>query len=100
MKVSCRPVFLCDSVHFVHKILLLTCVLLDLKRKITKSANEATPPAGSTVASRCPFLTAENRMVRQASKELQEDIQEMDFRCKGEQPRTCLLYMTDKLQKL
>lgn len=76
-------------------------VLLDPMHKITESPNEATPPAGSTVASRCPFLTAEkNRVVREASVELQEDIQEMDSRCKGEQPRTRLLKMTTKLQSL
>lgn len=86
---------------FVHKISFLTRVLLDPKPKITRSPNEAKPPAGSTVTSRCPFLTAENnRLVREASLELQEDIQEMDSRCKGEQPRTCLLNMSNKLQKL
>lgn len=100
MKVSRRPVFFSHSVHFVRKISYLR-VLLDLKHKITESPNEATPPAGSTVASRCPFLTAEkNRVIREASVELQEDIQEMDSRCKGEQPHTRLLKMTTKLQSL
>ncbi|KAK9514892.1 hypothetical protein VZT92_025575 [Zoarces viviparus] len=41
-----------------------------------------TPPAGQAVGSKCPFLAAEmvqnnNRVVREASKELQEDVQEM-----------------------
>lgn len=101
MKVSCRPVFLSYSLHFVHKISFLTRFSLDPRHKITQPPDEATPPAGSTVTSRCPFLTAENnRVVREASMELQEDIQEMDSRCKGEQPRTCLLNMINKLQKL
>lgn len=100
MEVSCRPVFFSHSVHFVHKILYFH-FLLDLKHKIAQSPSEATPPAGSIVATRCPFLTAEkNRVVREASVELQEDIQEMDSRCKGEQPRTHLLKMTTKLQRL
>ncbi|KAG5835851.1 hypothetical protein ANANG_G00248400 [Anguilla anguilla] len=41
------------------------------------------PPAGQAVASKCPFLVAEmgqknSSVVRQASLELQEDVQEMD----------------------
>lgn len=41
-----------------------------------------TPPAGQAVGSKCPFLAAEmvqknNRVVREASMELQEDVQEM-----------------------
>lgn len=92
MKVSHRPVFLNSSRHFARRICILTCVLLDQKHEITRPPNEATPPAGPTATTRCPFLTAaSNRVVREASMELQEDIQEMVSQCKGEQPRTCLL---------
>lgn len=46
------------------------------------------PPAGQAVGSKCPFLAAEivqknNRVVREASVELQEDVQEMDCLRKG-----------------
>lgn len=70
-------------------------VLLDPKQRIRLDPNEARDPAGQAVASRCPFLTAESgRVVSEASVELQEDVQEMDPRCKGEQLGVSLQDMT------
>lgn len=77
------------SVHVALKILFLTRVLLDPANRIAQPLNETAPPAGSTMASRCPFLTAAtNSVVREAGMELQEDIQGMDSQCAGEQPCT------------
>ncbi|XP_026187314.1 5-aminolevulinate synthase, nonspecific, mitochondrial-like [Mastacembelus armatus] len=47
-----------------------------------------TPPAGQAVGSKCPFMAAEmeqenNRLIREASVELQEDVQEMHSFCTG-----------------
>nr|XP_046253385.1 5-aminolevulinate synthase, nonspecific, mitochondrial-like [Scatophagus argus] len=49
-----------------------------------------TPPAGQPVGSKCPFLASEmvqknNRVVTEASMELQEDIQEVHSVCRGQQ---------------
>lgn len=61
-------------------------LLLDPKREIKPPSDEAAPPAGRPLTSRCPFLSAErNVVVREASMVLQEDIQEMVSRRKGEQ---------------
>ncbi|XP_056896446.1 5-aminolevulinate synthase, non-specific, mitochondrial-like isoform X3 [Takifugu flavidus] len=59
-------------------------VLLDPNHRIQLSPNEPTDAAGLAVTPRCPFLTAEkNRVVSEASMELQEDVQEMDSGCKA-----------------
>uniref|UniRef100_A0A8C3A315 5-aminolevulinate synthase n=1 Tax=Cyclopterus lumpus TaxID=8103 RepID=A0A8C3A315_CYCLU len=54
----------------------------DQKHEDQFPPGHVTPPAGQAAASRCPFLAAEmeqnnNRVVREASMELQEDVQEM-----------------------
>eukprot|EP00066_Takifugu_rubripes_P011592 XP_011600858.1 PREDICTED: 5-aminolevulinate synthase, nonspecific, mitochondrial-like [Takifugu rubripes] len=55
----------------------------DPNHRIQLSPNEPTDAAGQAVTPRCPFLTAEkNRVVSEASMELQEDVQEMDSGCK------------------
>lgn len=72
-----------------HKLYFNSSDLLDPNHRIKHSPNEATDAAGQAVTSRCPFLTAEkNRVVSEASMELQEDVREMDSGCKGEQPFT------------
>lgn len=73
-----------------HTFRFNSSVLLDPNHRIKLSPNEATDAAGQAVTSRCPFLTAEkNRVVGEASLELQEDVQEVDSGCKGEQPSIC-----------
>ncbi|XP_041801823.1 5-aminolevulinate synthase, nonspecific, mitochondrial-like isoform X2 [Chelmon rostratus] len=54
----------------------------DQKHEVRLPPGHITPPAGQAVGSKCPFLAAEmvqknNRVVREASMELQEDVQEM-----------------------
>ncbi|XP_074499932.1 5-aminolevulinate synthase, non-specific, mitochondrial-like isoform X2 [Sebastes fasciatus] len=54
----------------------------DQKPEVKLPPGHVTPPAGQAVGSRCPFLAAEmgqnnNRVVREARMELQEDVQEM-----------------------
>lgn len=49
-----------------------------------------TPPAGQAVGSKCPFLAAEivqknNRVIREASIELQEDVKEVSSVGRGKQ---------------
>ncbi|XP_070766366.1 5-aminolevulinate synthase, non-specific, mitochondrial-like isoform X2 [Enoplosus armatus] len=55
---------------------------VDGKHEVKLPPGHVTPPSGQTVGSKCPFLAAEmeqknNRVVREASMELQEDVQEM-----------------------
>lgn len=80
MKVGRRPAFLSCSVgSCTHDLYLHSCILLEPKHEIVRPSNEATG-----IASRCPFLTAEkNRVVKEASMELQEDVQELESRSKG-----------------
>ncbi|XP_070824179.1 5-aminolevulinate synthase, non-specific, mitochondrial-like isoform X1 [Chaetodon trifascialis] len=52
------------------------------KREVRLPPGHVTPPAGQAVGSKCPFLAAEmvqknNRVVREASMELQEDVKEV-----------------------
>merc|ERR1719357_2250097 len=54
----------------------------DGRHEVKLPPGHVTPPAGQAVGSKCPFLAAEmvqknNRVVREASMELQEDFQEM-----------------------
>ncbi|XP_054465574.1 5-aminolevulinate synthase, non-specific, mitochondrial-like [Anoplopoma fimbria] len=54
----------------------------DQKHEVKLPSGHVTPPAGQAVGSKCPFLAAEmvqnnNRVVREARMELQEDVQEM-----------------------
>ncbi|XP_037629787.1 5-aminolevulinate synthase, nonspecific, mitochondrial-like isoform X1 [Sebastes umbrosus] len=54
----------------------------DQKPEVKLPPGHVTPTTGQAVGSRCPFLAAEmgqknNRVVREASMELQEDVQEM-----------------------
>ncbi|XP_053174376.1 5-aminolevulinate synthase, non-specific, mitochondrial-like isoform X2 [Scomber japonicus] len=54
----------------------------DQKHEVKLPPGHIMPPAGQAVGSKCPFLAAEmvqnnNRVVREASTELQEDFQEM-----------------------
>lgn len=54
----------------------------DGRHEVKLPPGHATPPAGQAVGSKCPFLAAEmvqknNRVVREASMELQEDVKEM-----------------------
>lgn len=54
----------------------------DQKCEVRSHPGHITPPAGQAVGSKCPFLAAEmvqknNGVVREASMELQEDVQEM-----------------------
>uniref|UniRef100_A0A3B4VLD9 5-aminolevulinate synthase n=1 Tax=Seriola dumerili TaxID=41447 RepID=A0A3B4VLD9_SERDU len=53
----------------------------DQKHEVKLPPGHTMPPAGQTVGSKCPFLAAEmvqknNSVVREASMELQEDVQE------------------------
>ncbi|KAF1390281.1 hypothetical protein PFLUV_G00056440 [Perca fluviatilis] len=62
----------------------------DQKNEVKLAPGHVTPPAGQTVGSKCPFLAAEmvqknNRVVREASLELQEDVQEMNSVPTGKQ---------------
>ncbi|XP_034733661.1 5-aminolevulinate synthase, nonspecific, mitochondrial-like [Etheostoma cragini] len=62
----------------------------DQKNEVKFAPGHATPPAGQTVGSKCPFLAAEmvqknNRVVREASLELQEDVQELNSVPTGKQ---------------
>ncbi|XP_032376177.1 5-aminolevulinate synthase, nonspecific, mitochondrial isoform X2 [Etheostoma spectabile] len=62
----------------------------DQKNEVKLAPGHATPPAGQTVGSKCPFLAAEmvqnnNRVVREASLELQEDVQELNSVPTGKQ---------------
>lgn len=46
------------------------------------------PPAGHVIASKCPFLVAEQRgngFVKEASMELREDVQRTESPCEGKQ---------------
>ena len=63
---------------------------VDGRHEVKLPPGHATPPAGQAVGSKCPFLAAEmvqknNRVVREASKELQEDVQEMQSFRTGKQ---------------
>lgn len=63
---------------------------VDQKNEVKLAPGHVTPPAGQTVGSKCPFLAAEmvqknNRVVREASLELQEDVQEMNSVPTGKQ---------------
>ncbi|XP_030277662.1 5-aminolevulinate synthase, nonspecific, mitochondrial-like isoform X3 [Sparus aurata] len=54
----------------------------DQNHAVRLPPGHATPPAGQAVGTKCPFLAAEmvqnnNKVVREASMELQEDVQEM-----------------------
>ncbi|XP_049436624.1 5-aminolevulinate synthase, non-specific, mitochondrial-like [Epinephelus fuscoguttatus] len=54
----------------------------DPKHEVKLPPGHIKPPAGQAVGSKCPFLAAEmvqknNKVVREASMELQEDVQEM-----------------------
>ncbi|KAK5923951.1 hypothetical protein CgunFtcFv8_000876 [Champsocephalus gunnari] len=54
----------------------------DQKQEVKMPPGHFMPPAGQTAGSKCPFLAAEmgqknNRVVREARMELQEDVQEM-----------------------
>lgn len=49
----------------------------------------AAPPAGHILGSKCPFLAAgiqqrSSGFVKEASKELQEDVQRIDSPCEGQ----------------
>ena len=59
------------------------CPVLELNRASKPPPGHPMPPAGQAVGSKCPFLAAEmgqnnNRVVREAHIELQEDVQEMN----------------------
>ncbi|XP_075882213.1 5-aminolevulinate synthase, non-specific, mitochondrial-like [Nelusetta ayraudi] len=60
----------------------------ELKDDLKLPAGPAAPPAGQILGSKCPFLAAEieqrsNGFVKEASMELQEDIQRIDSPCEG-----------------
>lgn len=78
-----------------HKLHSNSSVLLDPNHRIGLSPDEATGAAGQAAAPTCPFLSGEkDRVVSEASVELQEELQQVDSGCKGEQPCTWLLDMT------
>ncbi|KAF3860670.1 hypothetical protein F7725_000925 [Dissostichus mawsoni] len=67
----------------------------DQKQEVKMPPGHFTPPAGQTAGSKCPFLAAEmgqknNRVVREARMELQEDVQEMHS------VRTAITFQYDK----
>lgn len=60
--------------------------VVELKANLEMLAGHAAPPAGHVMASKCPFLAAEQRsngFVKEAGMELQEDVQRTDSPCEG-----------------